>query len=282
MAPRHIHRQQQGILSRVAAVDLRVQRNSDRRDRDVRTLDAVLGRGGHPRPAIPRRGQRTLGDPVDIVVHHDFLDLGQLGERDLEVTATLHSTANDCEATLTHGHMPHGQPRHARGAHLGDPATVEQRNRAAGLGVIHDDRAIDIGQPLGVVLLIPGNPLDADGVDAAEVGRHRVDEGVITQGDSGLGRVLHQVVRLLLEGTFQAVHDLGPGQTQALEVGAVEDEQFVVGHARHATRVRSGQQQVAYPTTRTDHSDHRQNEQVCRVPKRRQPRPPPGAARAPA
>ena len=60
-------------------------------------------------------------------------------------------------------------------------------------------------------------------------------KAVLAGGDLRLGRVLHQSPGLLLEGILEHVDDLGPGQPEALEVGAVEDQHLVIAHLKTIT-----------------------------------------------
>ena len=45
--------------------------------------------------------------------------------------------------------------------------------------------------------------------------------------------IISEASRLLLEGVLEHVDDLLPGQAQAHEIGAVENQHLVVAHAQH-------------------------------------------------
>ena len=152
----------------------------------------------------------------------------------LEVPVALQSTTDDGQMFRVAGDVAHGHAGHTWGAHLGDPAAVQQCDGTAGLGVVHDHHAVDVGQALGVIVLIAGHPLQADLVRTTEVGRHRVDERrVAAGGDLGLRRVLHQSAGLLLERVLEDVDDLGPGQAESFEVSTVKDQHLVIAHAKY-------------------------------------------------
>ena len=60
-----------------------------------------------------------------------------------------------------------------------------------------------------------------------------MNEGVLPRTDLGLGGVLHQTLGLLPESVLEDVDDCRPGQPEALEVGAVEHQHLIVGHAEN-------------------------------------------------
>ena len=219
-------------------------------------------------PAMPAN---TSAGPRRVVVGHDLLDVGVLGEGHLEVPATLHPAADDRQSPRLHRDVAHRHSRHRRRAHLGDPAAVEQRDRSPRLGVVHDHRAVDVGQALGVVLLVARHPLEADAVAAAEVGGHRVDEGVVARRDLGLGRVRHEPLGLLRERVLDDVHDLGPGQREALEVTPVEDQEVVLS-------THGGKISCSTATREENRSEPPTSRPRGVRPCRSTPRPPPGPA----
>jgi hypothetical protein len=123
-----------------------------------------------------------------------------------------------------------GRPAaHANAARRGrarrrDLGTVHDRGRQAGLGVVHDDEAGDIGKPPLLVCWIPGDPLEGRDVVVLEVGRHRVDERVFARMDAGLRRQLHTP---LADGAVRGLDEvelIGDRREEARHLGAPQIE----------------------------------------------------------
>jgi hypothetical protein len=178
------------------------------------------------------RGQR-LGTRQVPVEQGNPREAGEHLSRELEVRVSLAAAAEDADRLdVALGEC--ADPEHAgrRGAHLRDPGRVHHRQRPAGGGVGEHEQAVEVGQAELLVARVAGHPLEPDRIRLGQVGRHRVDEGVVTWVHADFRRHLDGARPLRAEDPVEDLDHVRAGERDRLHVRAAQVADAVAGHFR--------------------------------------------------
>jgi hypothetical protein len=153
--------------------------------------------------------------------------------RQLEMDVSLAAAADDpdrLERPL--GERPDAQDARRRSAHLRDPGRVHHGEWPAAAGLRQQEEAVDVWEAGLLVARVARDPLQPDGVGVREVGRHRVNERVLTRVHADLRRHLDGARPLRAEHALEDVHDLGTAESDLLDVRPAQVANAVGGHRR--------------------------------------------------
>ena len=148
----------------------------------------------------------------------NFLQVEQGGEG-VDVAAALDAAAENGDGRAVRARqVAGGEGGRRAGAHRRDPGGVHDGERNPGQGIVEHQQAGDVGQAARLVAGVAGDPLHAGRLEAGDVGRHGVDEGVGPGVDAGLRRHLDVALPLLPEHLLESGDDVGHRQVDGLDV----------------------------------------------------------------